>query len=55
MLLSDSSTSELIHLPNTLAARVILRNSRIRQGLSLDTPSVFSRPFDQGLFPRDKR
>ena len=55
MLLSDSSTSELIHLPSTLAARVMLRNSRIRQGLSLDTPSVFSRPFDQGLFPRDKR
>ena len=41
MLLSDSSTSELIHLPSTLAARVMLRNSRIRQGLSLDAPLYF--------------
>lgn len=36
MLLSGSSISELMYLPNTLAARVMLRNSRIRQGLSLD-------------------
>ena len=41
MLLSDSSTSELIHLPSTLAVRVMLRNSRIRQGLSLDAPLYF--------------
>lgn len=41
MLLSGSSTSELIHLPSTLAARVMLRNSRIRQGLSLDAPLFF--------------
>lgn len=41
MLLSGSSTSELIHLPSTLAARVMLRNSRIRQGLSLDAPLYF--------------
>ena len=41
MLLSDSSTTEIIHLPGTLVARVMLRNSRIRQGLSLDTPLYF--------------
>ena len=41
MLLSGSSTSELIHLPSTLVARVMLRNSRIRQGLSLDAPLYF--------------
>ena len=38
MLLSDSSTTEIIHLLGTLVARVMLRNSRIRQGLSLDAP-----------------
>lgn len=41
MLLSGSSTSELIHLPSTLVARVMLRNFRIRQGLSLDAPLYF--------------
>ena len=41
MLLSGSSTSELIHPPSTIVARVILRNSRIRQGLSLDAPLYF--------------
>lgn len=34
-------SQEVIHLPNTLAARVMLRNSRIRQGLSLDAPLYF--------------
>ena len=41
MLLSDSSTSELIHLPNTLAVRVMLRNSHICQDLSSDVPLFF--------------
>lgn len=40
-MLSDLSISELIHLPSTLAASVMLRNSRIRQGLSLDAPLYF--------------
>lgn len=34
-------SKEMLHLPNTLAARVMLRNSRIRQGLSLDAPLYF--------------
>lgn len=34
-------SQEIIHLPNTIAARVMLRNSRIRQGLSLDAPLYF--------------
>lgn len=41
MLLSDSSTSGLIHLLGTLAVRVILRNSRILQDLSSDAPLYF--------------
>lgn len=41
MLLSGSSTSELIRLPSALAARVMLHNSHIRQGLSLDAPLYF--------------
>ena len=41
MLLSDSLTIEVIHLPGTLAARVMLRSSRIRQGLSLSAPLCF--------------
>lgn len=40
-MLSDSSTSELIHLPNTLAASVMLRNSHICQDLSSDVPLYF--------------
>lgn len=34
-------SQEIVHLPNTLAASVILRNSHIRQGLSLDAPLYF--------------
>lgn len=34
-------SQEIFHLPNTLAASVILRNSHIRQGLSLDAPLYF--------------
>ena len=41
MLLSDLSISEHIHLPGTLVARVMLCNSRIRQGLSLDASLYF--------------
>ncbi len=41
MLLSDSSTSELIHLLGTLAASVMLRNSHICQDLSSDVPLFF--------------
>lgn len=41
MLLSDSLTIEVIHLPGTLAARVMLRSSRIRQGLSLSALLCF--------------
>lgn len=47
-------SQELIRPPSMFAASVMLRNSRIRQGLSLDAP-LFSWPFVQGLFPRDKR
>ena len=36
-----SPTSELIHLPNTLAASVMLRNSHICQDLSSDVPLYF--------------
>lgn len=32
---------ECVDLPSNLAARVLLRNSRIRQGLSLDAPLYF--------------
>lgn len=35
------AAKEVIALPNDLAARVLLRNSRIRQGLSLDAPLYF--------------
>ena len=35
------STVEVIKLPENIAARVLLRNSRIRQGLSLDAPLYF--------------
>jgi|GEM_PF-395437 len=35
------SSVESIHLPNDIAARVMLRNSRIRQGLTLDAPLYF--------------
>lgn len=35
------STRESIHLPNNLTARVLLRNSRIRQGLALASPLYF--------------
>lgn len=35
------STVEVIKLPKNIAARVLLRNSRIRQGLSLDAPLYF--------------
>lgn len=32
---------ESIHLPNDLAARVFIKNSRLRQGLMLDAPLYF--------------
>ena len=32
---------EVVHLPSDIAARVLLKNSRIRQGLSLDAPLYF--------------
>lgn len=32
---------EKVNLPNDLAARVLLRNSRIREGLTLDAPLYF--------------
>lgn len=35
------SSKEIIDLPDYLAARVSLRNSRIRQGLTLDAPLYF--------------
>lgn len=35
------SSEEVIDLPSDLAARVSLRNSRIRQGLTLDAPLYF--------------
>lgn len=35
------STVEVIKLPENIAARVLLRNSRIRQGLRLDAPLYF--------------
>lgn len=35
------SSKEVIDLPSDLAARVSLRNSRIRQGLTLDAPLYF--------------
>lgn len=34
-------TEEIIKLPNNLAATVLLKNSRMRQGLSLDAPLYF--------------
>lgn len=34
-------SQEIVHLPNTLAVRVILRNSRILQDLSSDAPLYF--------------
>ncbi len=36
-----ASSVEIIDMPNNLAARVSLRNSRIRQGLTLDAPLYF--------------
>lgn len=35
------ASKETIHLPDDLVARVLLRNSRIRQGLTLDAPLYF--------------
>lgn len=35
------ASRETVCLPNDLAARVLLKNSRIRQGLSLDAPLYF--------------
>ena len=32
------STKEIVHLPNDLIARIVIRNSRLRQGLSLEAP-----------------
>ena len=32
------SSEEIIHLPHDMLARVVLKNSRIRQGFSLDAP-----------------
>lgn len=40
-MLSDLSISEHIHLPSTLATSVMLRNSHIRQDLSLSAPLCF--------------
>lgn len=34
-------SQEIVHLPNTLAASVMLRNSHICQDLSLDAPLYF--------------
>lgn len=34
-------TEEIVKLPNNLAATVLLKNSRMRQGLSLDAPLYF--------------
>ena len=31
-------SKESIELPNNIIAKVVLRNSRIRQGLTIDTP-----------------
>lgn len=36
-----AGSQEVIHLPNTLAARVMLRNSHICQDLSSDVPLFF--------------
>lgn len=35
------AAKEKVRLPNNLAARVLLKNSRMRQGLSLDAPLYF--------------
>lgn len=35
------ATKESIHLPKNLAARVLIKNSRLRQGLTLDAPLYF--------------
>lgn len=35
------ASKEAIHLPNNLVARVLLKNSRMRQGLTLDAPLYF--------------
>ena len=35
------SSAECLHLPDNVAARVGLKNSRIREGLSLDAPLYF--------------
>lgn len=32
------STKEIVRMPNTLVARIVIRNSRLRQGLSLEAP-----------------
>lgn len=34
-------SEEVLHVPSGLAARVLLKNSRIRQGLALDAPLYF--------------
>lgn len=35
------ASEEVIHVPERMAARVLLKNSRIRQGLALDAPLYF--------------
>lgn len=35
------ASKEIIHLPHNLVARVLLKNSRMRQGLTLDAPLYF--------------
>lgn len=47
-------SQEIVHLPNTLAASVMLRNSHICQDLSSDVP-LFFLAIRPGFFPRDKR
>lgn len=47
-------SQEIVHLPNTLAASVMLRNSHICQDLSSDV-LLFFLAIRPGFFPRDKR
>ena len=36
-----AASNEVAHLPDDLAMRVLIRNSRLRQGLSIDAPLYF--------------
>lgn len=44
------ASKEAIHLPDNLVARVLLKNSRMRQGLSLDAPLYFPGHSTVGFF-----